>query len=86
MAIPMQKLFNVMAAASFVMSGALVGGTVVLHAHPVDGRKLRQQGEVNATESILKQCPSQRSLRCRLPTQTGLRFLCLDTRKRLTSQ
>ena len=69
----MQKLFNAMAAASFLMSGAMVAGTVVFYSripsitkHYIDELK----GEL--TGMITEMVPGQiDEVMPELPTQTG---------------
>ena len=70
----MQKLFNVMAVASFVMSGALVGGTVVLYTRiPSMVENYVSKVKSTLTESILKPsaCPRDPDAIPKLPTETG---------------
>ena len=73
MAIAMQKVFNVMAAASFVMSGTLVGGTVVLYTRiPSMVENYVSKVKSTLTESILKQVPVPEMPEMpKLPTETG---------------
>ena len=73
MAIIMQKVFNVMTVASFVMSGALVGGTVVLYTRiPSMVENYVSKVKSTLTESILKQVPVPEMPEMpKLPTETG---------------
>jgi hypothetical protein len=69
----MQKVFNVMAVASFVMSGALVGGTVVAYTRIPSMVKLYVSDlKLELTEMILKQVPVPEMPEMpKLPTETG---------------
>ena len=69
----MQNVFNVMACASFVMSGALVGGTVVLYTRiPSMVENYVSKVKSTLTESILKQVPVPEIPEMpKLPTETG---------------
>ena len=69
----MQKLFNVMTVASFVMSGALVGGTVVFYTRiPSMAKKYINDFKAELTKTILDQVPVPEIPEMpQLPTETG---------------
>ena len=54
----MQKVFNLMAVASFVMSGTLVAGTVVFYSRiPSLTKKYISELKLDLTQTILDQVP-----------------------------
>ena len=69
----MQKLFNAMAVASFVMSGAMVAGTVVFYSRiPSLTKKYINDLKTELTKTILDQVPVPEIPEMpKLPTQTG---------------
>ena len=71
--ITMQKLFNAMAVASFVMSGAMVAGTVVFYSRiPSLTKKYINDLKTELTKTILDQVPVPEIPEMpKLPTQTG---------------
>ena len=73
MAITMQKVFNLLGALGFVMSGTLVGGTVVLYTRiPSMVENYVSKVKSTLTESILKQVPVPEMPEMpKLPTETG---------------
>ena len=70
----MQKLFNAMAAASFVMSGAMVVGTVVFYTRiPSITKHYMNQLQGELTKVISEMVPGQiDEVMPELPTKTGL--------------
>ena len=70
----MQKLFNAMAAASFVMSGAMVVGTVVFYTRiPSITKHYMNQLQGELTKVISEMVPGQiDEVMPELPTTTGL--------------
>ena len=70
----MQKLFNVLSVASFVMSGAMVAGTVVLYTRIPSMTKLYiSELKLELTELVLNAMPKQiEEAMPELPTKTGL--------------
>ena len=70
----MQKLFNVLSVASFVMSGAMVIGTVVLYTRIPSMTKLYiSELKLELTELVLNAMPKQiEEAMPELPTKTGL--------------
>ena len=70
----MQKLFNVLSVASFVMSGAMVVGTVVLYTRIPSMTKLYiSELKLELTELVLNAMPKQiEEAMPELPTETGL--------------
>ena len=70
----MQKLFNVMAAASFVMSGAMVIGTVVFYTRiPSLTKYYISELKLELTQVISDMMPGQIDEALpELPKQTGL--------------
>ena len=70
----MQKLFNVLSVASFVMSGAMVVGTVVLYTRIPSMTKLYiSELKLELTELVLNAMPKQiEEAMPELPTKTGL--------------
>jgi hypothetical protein len=70
----MQKVFNVLSVASFVMSGAMVAGTVVLYTRIPSLTKLYiSELKLELTELILNAMPKQiEEAMPELPTKTGL--------------
>ena len=71
--ITMQKLFNVMAAASFVMSGAMVAGLVIFYTRIPSLTKLYiSELKLELTKTILDQVPVPKMPEMpKLPTKTG---------------
>ena len=69
----MQKLFNAMAAASFVMSGAMVVGTVVVYTRiPSITKHYMSQLQGELTKVISEMVPGQiDEVMPELPTSTG---------------
>ena len=69
----MQKLFNVMAAASFVMSGAMVAGTVVFYTRiPSITKHYISQLKGELTGMVTELVPAEiDDAMPELPTQTG---------------
>ena len=69
----MQKLFNVMAAASFVMSGAMVAGTVVFYTRiPSITKHYISQLKGELTGMVTELVPAEiDNAMPELPTQTG---------------
>ena len=70
----MQKVFNVLSVASFVMSGAMVAGTVILYTRIPSLTKLYiSELKLELTELILNAMPKQiEEAMPELPTKTGL--------------
>ena len=70
----MQKVFNVLSVASFVMSGAMVAGTVVLYTRIPSMTKLYiSELKLELTELVLNAMPKQiEEAMPELPTKTGL--------------
>jgi len=70
----MQKVFNVLSVASFVMSGAMVIGTVVLYTRIPSLTKLYiSELKLELTELVLNAMPKQiEEAIPELPTKTGL--------------
>ena len=70
----MQKVFNVLSVASFVMSGAMVIGSVVLYTRIPSMTKLYiSELKLELTELVLNAMPKQiEEAMPELPTQTGL--------------
>ena len=70
----MQKVFNVLSVASFVMSGAMVIGTVVLYTRIPSMTKLYiSELKLELTELVLNAMPRQiEEAMPELPTKTGL--------------
>ena len=70
----MQKVFNVLSVASFVMSGAMVIGTVVLYTRIPSLTKLYiSELKLELTELVLNAIPKQiEEAIPELPTKTGL--------------
>ena len=73
MVITMQKVFNLMAVASFVMSGTLVAGTVVFYSRiPSLTKKYISELKLDLTQTILDQVPVPEIPEMpKLPTETG---------------
>ena len=73
MVITMQKVFNLMAVASFVMSGTLVAGTVVFYSRiPSLTKKYISELKLDLTQTILDQVPVPEIPEMpTLPTETG---------------
>ena len=72
----MQKVFNLCGCLGFVMSGALIGGTVVLYTRiPSMVENYVSKVKSTLTESILKQVPvpeiPEMPEMPKLPTETG---------------
>jgi hypothetical protein len=69
-----QKLFNVLSVASFVMSGAMVTGTVVLYTRIPSMTKLYiSELKLELTELVLNAMPKQiEEAMPELPIKTGL--------------
>jgi len=69
----MQKLFNVMSVASFVMSGAMVAGTVVFYTRiPSLTKHYISELKLELTQMITDMVPGQiDEAMPELPTQTG---------------
>ena len=70
----MQKVFNVLSVASFVMSGAMVIGSVVLYTRIPSMTKLYiSELKLELTELVLNAMPKQiEEAMPELPTKTGL--------------
>ena len=70
----MQKVFNVLAVASFVMSGAMVVGTVMLYTRiPSLTKYYMSELKLELTELVLNAMPKQiEEAMPELPTETGL--------------
>ena len=70
----MQKLFNVMSVASFVMSGAMAAGTVMLYSRiPSITKHYMNQLQGELTKVISEMVPGQiDEAMPELPTTTGL--------------
>tara|TARA_A100001015_G_scaffold211647_1_gene237309 strand:+ start:301 stop:528 length:228 start_codon:yes stop_codon:yes gene_type:complete len=70
----MQKLFNVMSVASFVMSGAVITGTVVFYTRiPSLTRHYISEMKTELTEMVADMIPTQiEEVMPELPTETGL--------------
>ena len=73
MAFTMQKLFNVMSVASFVMSGGMVIGSVMLYTRiPSLTKHYISELKVELTEMITEMVPGQiDEVMPELPTSTG---------------
>ena len=71
--ITMQKVFNLMAVASFVMSGAMVAGTVVFYSRiPSLTKKYISDLKTELTKAVLDQVPIPEIPEMpKLPTETG---------------
>lgn len=70
----MQKLFNAMSVASFVMSGAMVVGTVVFYTR-IPSLTKHYMGELKSelTKMVTDMMPGQiDEVMPKLPTETGL--------------
>ena len=69
----MQKIFNVMAVASFVMSGAMaVGGVLFYTRVPSMAKKYISDLKLELTKTILEQVPVPEMPEMpKLPTETG---------------
>ena len=69
----MQKVFNVMAVASFVMSGAMaVGGVLFYTRVPSMAKKYISDLKLELTKTILEQVPVPEMPEMpKLPTETG---------------
>ena len=70
----MQKVFNVLSVASFVMSGAMVAGTVILYTRiPSLTKFYISELKLELTELVLNAMPKQiEEAMPELPTKTGL--------------
>ena len=70
----MQKVFNVMAASAFVMSGAMVVGTVMLYSRiPLLTKYYLSEIKLELTEMVLQMVPKQiDEAMPELPSKTGL--------------
>ena len=70
----MQKLFNVMSVASFVMSGGMVIGTVMLYTRiPSLTKHYMSELKVELTKMVTDMVPGQiDEIMPELPTETGL--------------
>tara|TARA_R100001463_G_scaffold71161_1_gene124975 strand:+ start:171 stop:398 length:228 start_codon:yes stop_codon:yes gene_type:complete len=70
----MQKVFNVLSVASFVMSGAMVVGTVMLYTRiPSLTKYYMSELKLELTELVLNAMPKQiEEAMPELPTETGL--------------
>ena len=70
----MQKLFNVMSVASFVMSGAMVAGTVMLYSRiPSITKHYMSELQGELTKMVADMVPSQiDQVMPELPKETGL--------------
>ena len=70
----MQKVFNVLSVASFVMSGAMVTGTVMLYTRiPSLTKYYMSELKLELTELVLNAMPKQiEEAMPKLPTKTGL--------------
>lgn len=70
----MQKLFNVMAVASFAMSGAMVVGSVMLYTRiPSLTKHYISELRLELTQMVADMIPSQiEKVMPELPTETGL--------------
>jgi hypothetical protein len=70
----MQKVFNVLSVASFVMSGAMVVGTVMLYTRiPSLTKYYMSELKLELTELVLNAMPKQiEEAMPELPTKTGL--------------
>ena len=73
----MQKLFNVMSAAAFTMSGALVVGTVAIYTRiPTITNLYLNQMKLELTEMVTNMLPARVEKAVpQLPKQTGLPIL-----------
>ena len=73
MVITMQKVFNLMAVAAFVMSGTLVAGTVVFYSRiPSLTKKYISDLKTELTKAVLDQVPVPEIPEMpTLPTETG---------------
>ena len=69
----MQKVFNVMAVAAFVMSGTMVAGTVVFYSRiPSLTKKYINDLKTELTKAVLDQVPVPEIPEMpKLPTETG---------------
>jgi len=70
----MQKIFNVLSIASFVMSGAMLIGTVMLYTRiPSLTKYYMSELKLELTELVLNAMPKQiEEAMPELPTKTGL--------------
>jgi hypothetical protein len=70
----MQKVFNVLSVASFVMSGAMVVGTVMLYTRiPSLTKYYMSELKLELTELVLNAMPKQiEEAMPELPAETGL--------------
>ena len=70
----MQKLFNVMSVASFVMSGAMVAGTVMLYTRiPSITKHYMSELQGELTKMVTDMVPAQLDQAMpEMPTKTGL--------------
>jgi len=70
----MQKVFNVLSVASFVMSGAMVAGTVMLYTRiPSLTKYYMSELKLELTELVMNMVPNQiEEAMPELPTKTGL--------------
>lgn len=73
----MQKLFNVMSAAAFAMSGALVAGTVAIYTRiPAITNLYISELKLELTDMVTNMLPVQIEKAVpKLPEQTGLPIL-----------
>ena len=70
----MQKVFNVLSVASFVMSGAMVAATVTFYSR-IPGMITKYVGSItgDVTEKVTEMIPEQiEQVMPELPTKTGL--------------
>jgi hypothetical protein len=70
----MQKLFNAMSVASFVMSGAIITGTVVFYTRiPSLTKHYISEMKTELTKMVADMIPTQiEEVMPELPTETGL--------------
>ena len=70
----MQKAFNFMAASAFLMSGAMVAGTVMLYSRiPSLTKYYLSEMKLELTEMVLQMVPKQiEKAMPELPSKTGL--------------
>ena len=70
----MQKLFNVLSVASFVMSGAMVAGTVVFYTRiPSLTKYYMSELTLEMTKAMTKMMPKKIETAVpKMPTETGL--------------
>jgi hypothetical protein len=70
----MQKAFNFMAASAFLMSGAMVAGTVMLYSRiPSLTKHYLSEMKLELTEMVLQMVPKQiEEAMPELPSKTGL--------------